>query len=157
MLDTDSPMSGYIFAASEQINLIHCCLMRMTLAHGKWRRDGFLIAEPAFHALRWLNQAHFANSPKIRQSIDKMEEQLHAFSALEQKFEVRRGERMKQLNCPLCNSEIRRGERMRQLNCPICNSDEVEGGMCCADCFEKVSPFLTNLRSGDCGFGTECI
>ncbi len=69
MLDIDDSLTPHIFAASKQLELIAFYSHRMTLCATSQRCDMFLIIQPAFAALRCLNQTRFDGSAFVDESI----------------------------------------------------------------------------------------
>lgn len=137
MLDDDHPQSAHIFAASNQLDFVLKFAKNTTLGTGKFRRDCFQIAQPAFAALRWLNENQFGKSDEIASAINELESAFANLSEL-----THNPEKSDRTQCPACLKAA---------------STFVAAQPYCSDCLDMIMPALQKLRSCETGFGTDAI
>lgn len=149
MLDLDHPETPYRFAALHQIELIHRFAVCITLGTGATRRQYYGIVEPAFVALRWLNEERFGNNAKILTSLNELD------LAIQQLADAQHDDLSieDQQNCPVCSAPVTEIGAIR----PVGTSLTVPQSRHCENCFEPITNLLDKLTSATDGFGLEMI
>jgi hypothetical protein len=142
MLNRNNPRSAHIIAASNQLGFILTFAKNMTLATGKQRSDLYLIVEPAFAALRWLNEHRFENSTKIANRISYLQMMLRQLADMGHEVTLEPATGRKE--CPVCGSEVTLGS-------------EYSPQSYCSTCLHTVMPAYRELGSAKDGFGTVSI
>lgn len=147
MLDLDSPQAPHIIAAFKQLELIGFYSNSMTLCPASERRDMFQIIQPAFAALRWLNNSQFDGSDCIDESIAQLERAIRELSELTTDDDVPSNSD----RCPACNDPVTEIEEYRSMNLVFLQRQY------CGRCSEIVEPAFHRIGSAELGFGTEVI
>lgn len=142
MLDLNHSQTPFVFAASQQLDMILDYCKKITLSGTRGRHFMFEVIRPAFAALRWLAKERFADSPEIVASVAELE---------------RGAEQLAEL--PLLNPDHRGGPAAL---CPACGRppnapNEYDPISYCSPCLNNIMPGLLRVRSNDEGFGTEAI
>lgn len=151
MLDLDHPSSAHVAAAANQMGFILTFAKNMTLSTGKCRADLYLIVEPAFAALRWLNENRFENAPRIAHRISNLQMLLKQLADMlhDETLEPPDGHKV----CPACGSQVTFAGRYQ----PHGVSFTVPAERYCSRCLDTVMPAYWELESMKNGFGTEAI
>jgi hypothetical protein len=137
VLDLDHPQSRYVFAAAHQLGLIQQFIKKMT--YSSRRAELLASIEPAFVALRWLNDKHFGASAKTKASIEHLWQRLNEFAGEAVVAEGRN-------RCTSCGGELTVSEY------PGLPTDRY-----CSPCYSRVAPALEAVESLEAGFGTVAI
>jgi hypothetical protein len=142
MLDLDHPRTPFVFAASQQLDLIIDYCKRITLSGTSGRLFMLEVIRPAFVALRWLASERFPDSPEIAASVAELEREAEQLAEL-----------------PLLNPDQSGGPAER---CPACGRppnapDMYDPTSYCWECLELIRPGLMRVQSDEQGFGTESI